>query len=122
MKAQMHSKILAIAAAVLIGMATTSGAALARGVGSLGGFGSAHMGGGFHGGPYMGGQISTPPSFNPSSGYTVPTSPGGAGFAGKSWISIPLMGDHHETSNGSGVLRKYRDVSAGTRNRHPRAY
>jgi hypothetical protein len=75
MKTQMQRKILAIAAAVLIGMAATSGAALARGVGDHGGFGGPDMGGGFHGGPYMGGEISTPPSFNPSSGYTVPTSP-----------------------------------------------
>jgi hypothetical protein len=70
MKTQTHRKILAIAAAAMIGMATTGGAALARGGG--------HMGGGFHGfhgGPYMGGVISTPPTFNPSSGYTVPTSP-----------------------------------------------
>jgi hypothetical protein len=70
MKAQIQSKILAIATAAMIGLATTSGAALARGGG--------HMGGGLHGfqgGPYMGGVISTPPTFNPSSGYTVPTSP-----------------------------------------------
>ena len=72
MKTQTHGRILAIAAAVMIGMATTGGTALARGVG---GFGGGHMGGGFHGGPYMGGVISTPPVFNPSSGYTVPTSP-----------------------------------------------
>ena len=31
--------------------------------------------GGFHGGPFMGGVMSSPPVFNPSSGYTVPTSP-----------------------------------------------
>jgi hypothetical protein len=34
-----------------------------------------HMGGGFRGRPYIGGTISTPPTFNPSSGYTMPTSP-----------------------------------------------
>jgi hypothetical protein len=67
MKTQTHRKILAIAAAAMIGMAATSGGALARGGG--------HMSGGFHGGPYLGGTISTPPTFNPSSGYTVPTSP-----------------------------------------------
>jgi hypothetical protein len=67
MKTQTHRKILAVAAAAMIGMATTGGAALARHGG--------HMGGGFHGGPYMGGVISTPPIFNPSSGYTVATSP-----------------------------------------------
>jgi hypothetical protein len=72
MKIQIHNKILAIAAAVMIGIATTGGAALARGGD---GFGGGHMGGGFHGGPYMGGTISTPPIFNPSNGYTVPTSP-----------------------------------------------
>jgi hypothetical protein len=73
MKSQIHRKILAIAATVMIGVATTGGAALARG--GVGGFGGGHMGGGFRGGPYMGGVISTPPVFNPSSGYTVPTSP-----------------------------------------------
>jgi len=70
MKTQIQSKILAIATAAMIGLATTGGAALARG--------GVHMGGGFHGfqgGPYMGGLISAPPTFNPSSGYTVPTSP-----------------------------------------------
>ena len=40
MKTQTHRKILAIAAAAMIGMATTGGAALARGGG--------HMGAGFH--------------------------------------------------------------------------
>ena len=67
---KIQSKILAIAAAAMIGIATTGGAALARGGG--------HIGSGFHGfngGPYMGGVISTPPILNPSSGYTVPTSP-----------------------------------------------
>jgi hypothetical protein len=68
MKAQVYSKILAIAAAAMIGIAATGGAVQARGAG--------HMGGGFRGGaPYMGGTVSTPPIFNPSSGYTVPTSP-----------------------------------------------
>jgi hypothetical protein len=72
MKTQIHSKILAIAAAAMIAMAASGSPALARGVG---GFGGGLMGGGFHGGPYLGGAISTPPIFNPSSGYTVPTSP-----------------------------------------------
>jgi hypothetical protein len=50
MKTQIPSKILAIAAAVMIGMATTGGAALARGGGGfggghVGGFGGAHIGG-----------------------------------------------------------------------------
>jgi hypothetical protein len=68
MKTRNHRKVLAIAAAAMIGIATTGGAAHARGGG--------YMGGGFHGAaPYMGGTISTPPIFNPSSGYTVPTSP-----------------------------------------------
>jgi hypothetical protein len=54
MKTQMHRKAIAIAAS----------------------FSGGHIGGGFHGGPYMGDTISTPsPIFNPSSGYTVPTSP-----------------------------------------------
>jgi hypothetical protein len=67
-----HRKILAVAAAVMLGLATTGGAALAR----IGGFGGDHMGGGFRGGPYLGDTTSAPsPIFNPSSGYTVPTSP-----------------------------------------------
>ena len=72
MKTQMHRKAIAIAAVVMLGLATTGGAALAR----IGSFSGGHMVGGFHGGPYMGDTISTPsPIFNPSSGYTVPTSP-----------------------------------------------
>ena len=62
--------VLAVAA-MLIGTLATDASA-------RGGFGGGHMGGGFHGfhgGPYMGGVISTPPVFNPSSGYTVPMSP-----------------------------------------------
>jgi hypothetical protein len=67
----MHRKAIAIAAVVMLGLGTTGGAALAR-IGSFNG----HMDGGFHGGPYVGDTISTPsPIFNPSSGYTVPTSP-----------------------------------------------
>jgi hypothetical protein len=70
MKTQMHKKA-AIATVVVLGLATTGGAALAR-VGSF----SGAMGGGFHGGPFMGDTVSTPsPIFNPSSGYTVSTSP-----------------------------------------------
>jgi hypothetical protein len=65
-------KILAVAVAVMLGLATTGGAALAR----SGGFGGDHIGSGFRGGPYLGDTTSTPsPIFNPSSGYTVPTSP-----------------------------------------------
>jgi hypothetical protein len=71
MKSQMHRKAIAIAAVVMLGLATSGGAALAR----SGGFGGGQMGGGFHGGPYMDGMISTPPTFNPSSRHTVPTSP-----------------------------------------------
>ena len=49
MKTLMHRKILAIAAAAMIGLATAGGAALARGGGGfggghIGGFGGAHMG------------------------------------------------------------------------------
>ena len=50
MKTQIHSKILAVAAAAMIAMATSGSAALARGGG---GFGGGHMGGEFHGGPYL---------------------------------------------------------------------
>jgi hypothetical protein len=71
MKIQIHSKILAIAVAAMIAMATSASASLAHGGG---GFGGGHMGGGFRGGPYVGGAISMPPIFNPSVGYTVPTS------------------------------------------------
>jgi hypothetical protein len=68
----MHRKAIAIATVVVLGLATTGSAAFAR----IGGFSGAHMSGGFHGGPYVGDTISTPsPIFNPSSGYTVPTSP-----------------------------------------------
>ena len=69
MKTQANKRILAIAAAGTFGLATTGVAALAR-------VGGDHMGGGFRGGPYLGDTTSTPsPIFNPSSGYTVPTSP-----------------------------------------------
>ena len=72
MKTQMNRKAIAIATVVVLGLATTGGAALAR----VGSFSGDHMGGGFHGGPFMGDTIPTPsPIFNPSSGYTVPTSP-----------------------------------------------
>jgi hypothetical protein len=72
MKTQLHRKAIAIAAVVMLGLATTGGTALAR----IGSFSDGHIGGGFHGRPYMGDTISTPsPIFNPSSGYTVPTSP-----------------------------------------------
>jgi hypothetical protein len=60
MRTLMHRKILAIAAAVMIGMATTGGAAIARGGGGFGGghaggFGGAHIGG--LGGNFAGGHI-----------------------------------------------------------------
>ena len=59
MKIQANRKILAVAAAVMFGLATTGGAALAR-------VGGDHMGGGFRGGPYLGDTTSTPsPIFNP---------------------------------------------------------
>jgi len=62
-----HRKILAVAAAVMLGLTTTGGAALAR----IGSFSGGHMVGGFRGGPYLGDTTSTPsPIFNPSSGYT----------------------------------------------------
>jgi hypothetical protein len=66
MKTLVHRKVLAIAAAVMLGLATTGGAALARGGGGLGGgFGAGHIGGfggglgaahvGGLGGPHIGG-------------------------------------------------------------------
>ena len=60
MKTLTHGKILAIAAAVMIGMAATGGAALARGGvgfggGHGGGFGGAHIGG--LGGNFAGGHM-----------------------------------------------------------------
>jgi hypothetical protein len=61
MKGQFHSKILAIAAAVMLGIATTGGSALARG---------AHGGGGF-GTPLISAPSYPVPQFNPSSPYTV---------------------------------------------------
>jgi hypothetical protein len=65
MKAQIHSKILTIAAALMLGIATTSGSALARGV----------PGGGHFGMPLIGAPSNPVPQFNPSSPYTV-TAPG----------------------------------------------
>jgi hypothetical protein len=57
MKTQIHSKILAIVAAAMIGIAMTGSAALARGGGGfggghIGGFGGVHMG--VVGGPHVG--------------------------------------------------------------------
>jgi len=53
MKTQIQSKILAIAAAAMIGIATTGSPALARGGGGhIGGFGGAHIG--VVGGPHVG--------------------------------------------------------------------
>ena len=46
METNAHRKILAVAVAVMLGLATTGGAALAR----SGGFGGDHIGGGFRGG------------------------------------------------------------------------
>jgi hypothetical protein len=67
MKAQIHTKILAIAAvAVMFGIATAGGSALARG---------AFAGGEHVGGHFAAPLISTPsspvPQLNPSSSYTV---------------------------------------------------
>jgi hypothetical protein len=64
----MRGKILAIAAALMLGIATTGGAALARGGGGSGGhgggghgggFGGAHIGGGFGGGHFGGHTMGT---------------------------------------------------------------
>jgi hypothetical protein len=52
MKTQIQSKILAIATAAMIGLVTTSGAALARGGGGFGGGFGGHIGG--LGGAHMG--------------------------------------------------------------------
>jgi hypothetical protein len=64
MKTQIQRKILAIATAAMIGLVTTSGAALARGGGGfggghIGGLGGAHMGivGGSHVGSFGVGQM-----------------------------------------------------------------
>ena len=65
MKTQMHGQILAIAAAVMLGIATTGGSAVARG---------AHGGGQF-GMPLISAPSNPVPQFNPSSPYTV-TAPG----------------------------------------------
>jgi hypothetical protein len=66
MKAQIHSKILAIAVAAMLGIATSGGSALARG---------AFAGGGHGGGHFAAPLFSTPsssvPLLNPSSSYTV---------------------------------------------------
>jgi hypothetical protein len=63
-----HKLSVLAVAALLIGTLATDASA-------RGGVGGGHVGGAFHGihgGPYMSGVISTPPVFNPSSGYTVP--------------------------------------------------
>jgi hypothetical protein len=65
MQVQIHGKILAIAAAVMLGIATTSGSALARG----------EPGGGHFGMPLISAPSNPVPQFNPSSPYTV-TAPG----------------------------------------------
>jgi hypothetical protein len=50
MKTHDHRTILSVAAAVMLGLATTGGAGLAR----SGGFGGDHIGGGFRGGGVFG--------------------------------------------------------------------
>ena len=65
MKTQIHSKTLAIAAAVILGIASTGGSAVARG---------AHGGGGF-GMPLISAPSNPVPQFNPSSPYTVTPRP-----------------------------------------------
>jgi hypothetical protein len=62
----------------VLAVAALSIGTLATDASACGGIGGGHVGGGFHGfhgGPYMGGVISTPPVFNPSSGFTVSPSP-----------------------------------------------
>ena len=66
MKTRIHNDILAIAAAVMLGLATTSGAALARG-----GHGGGGHGGGRFGMPLISVPSNTVPQFNASSPYTV---------------------------------------------------
>jgi hypothetical protein len=65
MKAQIHTKILAIAVTVMLGIAATGSSALARGA----------FAGGHGGGHFAAPLISTPsspgPRLNPSSSYTV---------------------------------------------------
>jgi hypothetical protein len=61
MKTKIHSKTLAVAAAVMLGIASTGGSAVARG---------AHGGGGF-GMPLISAPSNPVPQFNPSSPYTV---------------------------------------------------
>ena len=95
MKTYAHRKILAVAAAVKLGLATTGGAALAR----SGGFGGDHIGGGFRGGPYLGDTTSTPsPIFNSLQWIHRADVTRGTGLAGKSWINIPLIGECDELS------------------------
>jgi hypothetical protein len=92
MKTLMHRKILAIAAAVMIGMATTGGAAIARGGGGFGGghaggFGGAHIGG--LGGNFAGGHIGglAGPHF------------GGLGGAHIGGLSVDPIGMHTHVSH-----------------------
>jgi hypothetical protein len=61
MKTQMHGQILAIGAAVMLGIATTGGSAVAR---------DAHGGGRF-GVPLISTPSNPVPQFNPSTPYTV---------------------------------------------------
>jgi hypothetical protein len=91
MKTLMHRKILAIAAVVMIGMATTGGVAIARGGGGFGGghaggFGGAHIGG--LGGNFAGGHIGglAGPHFGGL---------GGAHIGGLSVDPIGMLGHTH---------------------------
>jgi hypothetical protein len=101
MKTAIHRKVLAIAAAAMIGMAATGGAALARGGGGfggghIGGFGGAHMGlvGGSHLGNFgvghMGG-LGVHPMGMP--GLAMDRGPGDSGL-GHTRVSHEL-GHHH---------------------------
>ncbi len=92
MKTLMHRKILAIAAVVMIGMATTGGVAIARGGGGFGGghaggFGGAHIGG--LGGNFAGGHIGglAGPHF------------GGLGGAHIGGLSVDPIGMHTHVSH-----------------------
>jgi hypothetical protein len=92
MKAQIHSKILAITAAVMLGVATTGGAAVARGGGGPGGgFGGAHIGS--FGGAHVGGLDVHPMGMSGPHSFAV--GPGiDDGGLGHTRVSHKL-GDHH---------------------------
>jgi hypothetical protein len=112
MKIQIHHEILAIAAAVMIGMATTGGAALARGGGGfggghVGGFGGAHIGG-LGGGNFAGGHIGglAGPHFGGFGGAHI-AGPGvdSPGTLGHTHVSHEL--GHHHFRDRHGVLPLY---------------